>query len=100
MLETAGIPNMLRTILIIVLFYYIFKLLRLYVFPIILRWVVKKGGQKVEAEMRRRAQQQQQSQSGAETIKDDGQIKVERVKNTRKSNENDDLGDYIDYEEV
>lgn len=96
MFETAGIPNVLRTIFLIVLFYYIFKLLRLYVLPFILRWMMKKGSERMQAEMKRRADQQR----GAETIKDDGQIKVERVKKSPKSKKNDDLGDYIDYEEV
>jgi len=89
--------QILRTLAIIILFYYGFKLLAKYVFPFLLkRWVNKKMGQ---------FQNQGQSQfNEQEKAKDfakehEGEVKIKTTKETSKP-ETEGMGDYVDFEEV
>ncbi len=90
--------QILRTIAIIILFYYGFKLLAKYVFPFLLkRWVNKKMGQ---------FQNQGQSQfNEEEKAKDfakehEGEVKIKTSRQERSKTETEGMGDYVDFEEV
>lgn len=86
--------QIIRTILIILLFYYGFKFLFKVVAPFLLtRWITKKTQQF----------QQQNQFADAEKVKEfakqkEGEVKIKTTK-TNKS-ETDGIGDYVDYEEV
>ena len=87
------IVNLLRTLIIIVGVYYLLKFIGRFIRPFAKRWVQSK----MEEQMRQGFGQQQASKK--ETIKDDGKVKVERVKKKPSSNTSAD-DEYIDYEEV
>ncbi len=86
--------SLLRTLLILVLLYYAFKAITRYLLPFLAkRWVNK-------------AQENFREQQGyvdpEEAKKREGEIKVETKQNnnTRSKSNKDDLGDYIEYEEI
>lgn len=88
--------QLLRTIAIIVLVYYGFKLLTRYVFPFLLtRWVNKKMGQ-----FQNQSQQQFRDAEQAKQFakEHEGEVKIKTTKKTTPSSSND--GEYVDYEEV
>ncbi len=92
--------QLLRTILIILIVYYGFKLLARYVFPFLLtRWVNKKMGQF--------QQQNQQQFRDAEQAKrfakeHEGEVKIKSTtkSNSKPSSSSTDDGEYVDFEEV
>ena len=81
--------GVLRTIFIIVLVYYLFKVLSRIFAPFLMKFAVKK------AEERFGGQFQQEQQ---EPIKKEGEVTIDKIPNTKTSNK--DVGDYVDYEEV
>jgi hypothetical protein len=81
--------GLLRTILIILTFYYGFKLISRYVLPFFLKRYINK----VQDRARQHHQNQQQSNvKVGETVID------KKPLNTNQSNNN--VGEYVDYEEV
>lgn len=86
--------QLLRTILIILLFYYGFKFLFKFVAPVLLtRWLTKKTQQF----------QQQHQFTDAEKAKEfakqkEGEVKIKTTKTNKP--ETNDIGDYVDYEEI
>ncbi len=92
--------QLLRTIAIILLIYYGFKLLSRYVFPFLLkRWLNKKIGQF----QNQAGQQFNDAEQAKQFAKEhEGEVKVKtanRNSKTKKSSGIDD-GDYVDFEEV
>lgn len=88
--------GLLKTILIIVLFYYGFKILARLFAPILVRFVAKKAEQKFGEQFggfqNPNQQREQQKQKEGETV-------IDKMPNqNRKSN--DKVGEYVDYEEV
>lgn len=77
--------QLLRTILIIIIVYYLVKLFVRYVMPYIARYIIRRTVRNFE-------NQQTQSQ------KNPGDINVEKAPPRKKSL--DDLGEYVDYEEI
>jgi hypothetical protein len=89
--------GLLRTIIIIVLFYYGFKLLAKYVFPWLLkRWVNKKMGQFQNQGQQQYQNQQQEKESFKEH---EGEVKIQSRGDKIKP-DTGDMGDFVDYEEV
>lgn len=89
--------QLLRTIAIIIIVYYGFKLLVRYVFPfLITRWANKKM-----QEFQQQAQNQVRDEEEAKRFvkQHEGEVKINSTKRSAKP-ESDDLGDYVDYEEV
>ena len=82
--------GLLRTIAIIIIIYYAFKLIGKYVMPLFLKKMVEN----VEKKMRDQQQNKYKEETGnvGETIID------KKPSNLKESNK--DIGDYIDYEEV
>jgi F0F1-type ATP synthase membrane subunit b/b' len=84
-MDTAGVPNFIRTLAIIILFYYLFKFAMRLLAPYLLQKVAKKAEEHIKKQFE---QQQQNNQSASEN-------KQEVPKKGKKV-----VGDYIDYEEV
>lgn len=77
--------QLLRTILIIIIVYYLFKLFVRYIMPYVARYFIRKTVNNFE---------NQQSQSQRRP----GDINVEKTPQRKKTL--DDLGEYVDYEEI
>ena len=89
-MQEAGFVNFLRTILIILLVYYIFKIVMRFAFP----FLVKKFMGKVE----KKFQEQQGNRTNKQTTKV-GETIVDKTPNSDKKS-NDSVGEYVDYEEI
>ena len=81
--------GLLRTIFIIVLVYYLFKVLSRIFAPLLMKFAVKKAEEHFGGQF----QKQQQ-----EPVNKEGEVTIDKIPNTRTSNK--DVGDYVDYEEV
>lgn len=89
-MDTASFESILKTILIILLIYFGFKVFIKWFGPVILRYFLKKIGSKFQQQFN----QQSNTQSGKK-----GEVVIEKKPETRrKSNKN--VGEYIDYEEI
>jgi len=77
--------QLLRTILIIVIVYYAFRLLFRYVMPLLARYFLKRTQKKYQKQYKKPKRKV-------------GDITVEHTPEKKK--ELDDLGEYVDYEEV
>ena len=82
--------GLLKTIAIIVLFYYAFKIIGRYIMPLFLKKMVDN----VEKKMRDQQENQYQKEQGkvGETVID------KKPKNKKESNK--EVGDYVDYEDL
>lgn len=92
--------QLLRTIAIIVLFYYGFKLLAKYVFPFLLkRWVNKKMGQFNSDSYRNKGANQFNNEDQAKDFvkKHEGEVKI---KSAPHKTETEGFGEEVDFEEV
>ena len=86
--------QLLRTLVIIFLIYYGFKLLARYVFPFLLkRWVNKKMGQ-----FNGQAQFETEEKAKDYVKQHEGEVKIKTNKSSKT--ETDNIGDFVDYEEV
>lgn len=90
----ASLNGVIKTVLIILLVYFAFKILFKYFGPVILRYFMKKMGKKFEKQF-----QQQYGGFKNRTEKESGQVSIDKKpKRNRKSGKN--VGEYIDYEEI
>ncbi|MFD1096045.1 DUF4834 family protein [Salegentibacter chungangensis] len=88
----ASFSGVIKTILIVLLVYFGFKILIRWFGPLLLKYFMRKMGRKFEQQFK---QQAGQYQSG----KKEGDISIDKKpKNKRNSNKN--VGEYIDYEEI
>jgi hypothetical protein len=96
MIQEASVMGLLKTVLIILLFYFGFKILARLFAPLLLRFVAKKAEQKFGGQFsgfkNHANQQQKQNQKEGETI-------IDKMPNQNK-NHSDKVGEYIDYEEL
>ncbi|MBN2173365.1 MAG: hypothetical protein JW731_04495 [Bacteroidales bacterium] len=76
--------QLLRTILIIVLVYYLVKLIARYVLPLIVRYFIRKAQNDIQAREGKRKKQ--------------GEMNIEYSPDKKQAT--DKLGEYVDYEEV
>tara|TARA_R110002096_G_scaffold145914_5_gene304098 strand:- start:5368 stop:5625 length:258 start_codon:yes stop_codon:yes gene_type:complete len=83
--------GLLRTIFIIVLVYYIFKILSRIFAPFLVKYAAKKAGERFGGQF--------QGQSKQEQVKKEGEISIDKMPPKSKSS-NNDVGDYVDYEEI
>lgn len=89
--------QLLRTIGIILIVYYGFKLLAKYVFPFLLkRWVNKKMGQ-FQNQGANQFNERQKAQEFAK--QQEGKVKIKSKPNGNRT-ETEGIGDFVDYEEV
>lgn len=85
--------GLLRTIFIIVLVYYVFKVLSRIFAPFLVKYAAKKAGERFGGQFGQFQKQNQQ-----EPIKKEGEITIDKIPKTKTSNK--DVGDYVDYEEI
>lgn len=86
MIQTASLIGLIKTLLILLLIYTLFKyIIRLFA-PFIISSLVRKISRKFE-----------QTQSDS-TQYDEGEVSID--KSITKNKSNNDLGDYVDYEEI
>jgi len=82
----------IRTLLFIIFFYYLFKMIARYVLPFLL----KKGVENMQ-----KKQQQEFDRFRNEAMKREGEVKVETKGKPKRSTTTDDTeGEYVDFEEV
>lgn len=89
-MQEAGIMNLLRTILIILVIYYVFRLIARYVMPLILKKMVNNVEKKFNQQTRQYPPDNGHFKEG-ETVID---------KKPREHKSRNDVGEYVDYEEV
>jgi len=87
MLQTASFVGLIKTLLIFVLVYTIFK----YVMRLLAPFIMKSIAKKAEAHFRNQSTQKPPSQK-------EGEISIDKMPNSQSSNPN--VGEYVDYEEV
>lgn len=85
--------GLLRTIFIIVLVYYLFKVLSRIFAPFLMKYAAKKAGERFGDQFG-----QFQKQGQQEPLKKEGEITIDKIPKTKTSNK--DVGDYVDYEEI
>lgn len=90
--------QLLRTIAIIFIIFYGFRLLARYVFPWLLkRWMNKKMGQ-FQNQANSQFQDQQKAKDFAKQR--EGEVKIKSKGKGGANSSTEDVGDYVDYEEV
>lgn len=92
MLQTASLSGVLKTLLIIVLVYYGFKLLMRILAP----WLLKYAAQKMEKKFGDAFQQTRQPSSEA---KQEGETVIDSMPD-KEPKSNKKVGEYIDFEEI
>lgn len=85
-MQTASIPSFIRTILIIILIYYAFKILARIFLPFLMRKMMQKAGQSFQKQAEQFQQQQKQQQAPPPN---------QEVPKSKKK-----VGEYVDFEEV
>ena len=88
-MNAASFEGILKTVLIIMLIYFAFKIFIKWFGPLILKYFLKKIGSKFQ-------QQFTQAQS---STKKEGDVVIDK-KDTGKKKSNKNVGEYIDYEEL
>ncbi|MEP5256489.1 MULTISPECIES: DUF4834 family protein [Winogradskyella] len=96
MIQEASAMGLLRTLLIILLVYFGFKILARLFAPLLLKFVAKKAEEKFGGQFGgfQNQNQQQQAQKRKE-----GETVIDKMPN-EKGSSNPDVGEYIDYEEI
>lgn len=92
MLEHASFTGVVRTIFIIMLVYYGFKILSRLLAPYLVKYVHKKAEQRFGQQFSQNQQQQYQQTK-------EGETSIDKMPNSGKS-ANKDVGEYVDYEEI
>jgi hypothetical protein len=91
-MHEASLIQVLRVLLIVLLVYFGLKLLIRWFGPILLSWVLKKIGKKFE-------QRFSQFDMGREPQQKQGEVSIDKKPKTTRKSKND-VGEYIDYEEI
>ncbi|MCL6218531.1 DUF4834 family protein [Zunongwangia pacifica] len=94
----ADFSGVIRTILIVLLVYFGFKIILRYFGPMLLKYAMKKMGRKFEQQFNQQFNGAQQS-AQQHNINKEGNVSIDKKpRNRRKSNK--EVGEYIDYEEI
>lgn len=93
MIQYASVIGLFRTILIIALIYFGFKILARLFAPFLIKFVAKKAEQRFGNQFGGQYRNQQK-----ESVKKEGEVTIDKMPNIKTSNK--DVGDYVDYEEV
>ena len=92
MLQTASAVGLLRTILIILLIYFGFKILARLFMPFLMKFLVKKTEERFGQQFGNYQSQEKPKYKEGETV-------IDKIPKTENSS-NKDVGEYIDYEEI
>ncbi len=90
-MHEAGFVNFLRTILIILVIYYGFKIIMRFAFPLLMKRFMSKVERKFQEQQGQNKQNQPSTKVG-ETI-------IDKNPNSTKKTSNN-VGEYVDYEDV
>ena len=94
----ADFSGVIKTILIVLLVYFGFKILLRYFGPMLLKYAMKKMGRKFEQQFNQQFNGDQQDAKTKNTTRE-GNVSIDKKpRNRRKSNK--EVGEYIDYEEI
>lgn len=93
MTQYASVIGLFRTILIIALIYFGFKILARLLAPFLLKFVAKKAEERFGNQFGGSYQKKQQG-----PVKKEGEVTIDKIPNIKTSNK--DVGDYVDYEEI
>ena len=93
MLQYASVTGLMRTILIILLVYFGFKILARLFAPVLFKYVTKKAEKKFGQQFGNK----NTNQTNQPTEKE-GETVIDKIPNTKSSNK--DVGEYVDYEEI
>ena len=96
MIQEASVMGLLRTVLVILLVYFGFKILARLFAPLLLRFVAKKAEQKFGQQFGGFKNQADQRQQQA---KKEGETVIDKMPNQNKQS-NTKVGEYVDYEEI
>lgn len=91
-MHEASLTQVLKVVLIVLLIYFGFKLIIRWVGPLLLRWMLKKIGKKFE-------QRFSQFDPGREQQRQQGEVSIDKGPKSKPKSKND-VGEYIDYEEI
>ncbi|RLD36783.1 MAG: hypothetical protein DRI74_08410 [Bacteroidetes bacterium] len=95
----AGLPGLFRFLLLLIVFYYVFKLLVRFVFPFFVKRFLNKAQQNFYNQNPHLDPDQQKKKEGE--VKVESKPKGEKNTEQNKSkNSDDDFGDYVDFEEI
>ena len=94
MIQTASAMGLLRTVLIIVLVYFGFKILARLFAPLLVRFVAKKAEQKFGQQFGGF-----QNPNKDRDVHKEGETVIDKMPNDNKGS-NKKVGEYIDYEEI
>ena len=89
-MHEASFESILKTVLIILLIYFGFKIFIKWFGPLILKWFLKRIGQKF---------QQQFNGQAAPNAQKKGKVNIDSDK-PKTSNSNKKVGEYIDFEDI
>jgi hypothetical protein len=89
MLQEASLVGTLRVILIILLIYFGIKILSRLFAPVILKFFAKKVEQKFGQAFNQKTQAPKQKE---------GEVSIDKIPKRKSSNDN--VGDYVDFEEI
>ena len=90
MLQYASVTGLMRTILIILLVYFGFKILARLFAPVLFKYVTKKAEKKFG--------QQFGNHQTNQPLEKEGETVIDKIPNSKSSNK--DVGEYVDYEEI
>ena len=93
-MQEASFTNLLKTIMWIIAFYYIFKFLAKILLPVLVKKAVEKAGENFQ-----RQQQYSQDNSWQKTRTNNDEIIINTA-NAKNPRETKKVGDYVDYEEI
>ena len=99
---TAEITSLARTLFILIAIYWGFKLFGRYVMPWILKNFLGYLGKKAQQNMRNQGFDPSGFQNfQEEKVADDGKVSIKKTKSQKSPTKSfDDVGDYVDFEEV
>ena len=92
-MQTASVPNFIRTIFYIIMFYYIFKFLAKLFLPLLVKKVVEKAGENMQKQQQYAQDNSWQKSAGNDEI-------IYNKANAKNPRETKKVGDYVDYEEI
>ena len=93
MLQYASITGLMRTILIILLVYFGFKILTRLFGPVLFKYVTKKAEKKFSQQFGN-----QNNKQSNQPLEKEGETVIDKMPNSKSSNK--DVGEYVDYEEI
>lgn len=92
-MQEASFTGFIRTLFIIISFYYIFRFLAKLFLPVVIKKVVEKASENMQQQQQRQYQDSWQNNREGETF-------VYNTQNVKKNRETKKVGDYVDYEEI